>query len=176
MQGLLAYVYDNVVTGTWMELNQCRFNHLGAPILAPRIPFTSSSKCISDSSACEDCTQTDFSNIYNMHFAACKKPWTCVDIKYFWSMDSLSPVSLDVDHCYAMHAKWHAVRTDLETYLIALTDDEEVQNGQVGSYKRDIFQGHCTGPGIQNYIGISGTPEARQQLDSLYSRSIMDQN
>jgi hypothetical protein len=168
MQGLLAYVYDNVVTGTWIELNQCRFNHLGAPVWAPRIPFTASSKCMSDSSACEDCTQTDFSNIYNMHFAACKKPWLCVDSGYFLTVDSLSPVVLDVDHCYAMHAKWHTVRTDLETKLITHTGDETIHEGQVGSFKRDIFQGHCTGPGIQNYLSISGTPEARQQLQYLY--------
>jgi hypothetical protein len=29
MQGLVAYVYDELLPGTWMELNQCRFNHMG---------------------------------------------------------------------------------------------------------------------------------------------------
>lgn len=32
MQGLLAYVYDVLLNDTWVELNQCRFNHFGMDV------------------------------------------------------------------------------------------------------------------------------------------------
>jgi hypothetical protein len=32
MQGLLAYVYDVLLYDSWMELNQCRFNHIGMDV------------------------------------------------------------------------------------------------------------------------------------------------
>jgi hypothetical protein len=170
MQGLLAYVYDEILPGTWVELNQCRFNHLGVPAWGPRIPFTASSKCMSDSSLCEDCTKTDLSDVYNIHFAGCKKPWLCVgDISYIRIVDSLSPFLLDVDHCLELHTEWHAVRSDLEEQLLALTGDVALADGQVGTYQRDIFHGHCTGHGIQNYLSISASSETIRQLDSLYT-------
>jgi hypothetical protein len=33
MQGLLAYVYDILLYDTWVELNQCRYNHMGMDVL-----------------------------------------------------------------------------------------------------------------------------------------------
>lgn len=33
MQGLMAYVYDVLLYDTWVELNQCRYNHMGMDVL-----------------------------------------------------------------------------------------------------------------------------------------------
>lgn len=33
VQGLLAYVYDYLLYDSWVELNQCRFNHIGMDVL-----------------------------------------------------------------------------------------------------------------------------------------------
>lgn len=38
MQGLLAYVYDILLFDTWVELNQCRYNHMGMDVLFRAAP------------------------------------------------------------------------------------------------------------------------------------------
>ena len=32
-QGLIAYIYDVFYPDKWVELNQCRFNHMGMDVL-----------------------------------------------------------------------------------------------------------------------------------------------
>jgi hypothetical protein len=38
MQGLLAYVYDVLLPTSWVELNQCRYNHMGMDVLYRAAP------------------------------------------------------------------------------------------------------------------------------------------
>lgn len=48
-----------------------------------------------------------------------------------------------VDHCMELQKEWHSVRTELEQEMIALNKDTSVVEGQKGTYKAEVFQGHC---------------------------------
>lgn len=87
MQGLMAYYYDMVRPNTAVELNQCRYNHMGmnvlyeyAPNFSPRRKKTGS--CRNNRGTCEDCRKTNLTDIYNVHYTQCRKPWNCVGIGY----------------------------------------------------------------------------------------------
>ena len=66
---------------------------------------------------------------------------------------------------------WHEVRKDFENQLIAATNDESIRTGQGGSYKNDIFFGHCNGDGGENYNRIMGRPESFAKIPSLYGHA-----
>jgi hypothetical protein len=77
MQGLMAYYYDQVRPNTAVELNQCRFNHMGMDVLYRhppnfRMTHKKAGKCRNDGDYCEDCTKTDVDLIYNVHYTQCK--------------------------------------------------------------------------------------------------------
>jgi hypothetical protein len=79
MQGLMAYYYDEVRPNTTVELNSCRFNHMGMDNLYHAngpgyMPKKSEwrGKCRSTRPDCEDCTTTNISQIYNVHYTECK--------------------------------------------------------------------------------------------------------
>ena len=78
VQGLLAYYYDVVRPNTAVELNQCRFNHMGMDVRYRHPPnFISRKvkkvgKCRNFKDECEDCMITDVSLIYNVHYTECK--------------------------------------------------------------------------------------------------------
>jgi hypothetical protein len=81
MQGLLAYFYDHVRPGVWIELNQCRFNHMGMDVLYRAQPnFKRNHKqrgqCRNNrgnSYECEDCMVTPLADIYSIHYTQCRK-------------------------------------------------------------------------------------------------------
>jgi hypothetical protein len=86
MQGLMAYYYDIVRPNNAVELNQCRFNHMGMQILYVAPPNFSKrkkeniGKCRNTLEYCEDCTKTNLDLIYNVHYTQCRKPWNCVGV------------------------------------------------------------------------------------------------
>jgi hypothetical protein len=78
MQGLMAYFYDVIRPKTAVELNQCRFNHMGmdtryrAPPNFMRNRKNIAGKCRNDGNYCEDCTITPVKEIFNVHYTQCK--------------------------------------------------------------------------------------------------------
>jgi len=71
MQGVMAYYYDHVNTDNAVELNQCRYNHVGVDVRTNR------GKCRNNKDSCEDCMKTPIKDIYNIHHTQCRKPWLC---------------------------------------------------------------------------------------------------
>ena len=61
MQGLIAYYYDIVVPGTWIELNNCRYNAMGASVLK-------NNECKNGKPTCEDCRETPINEIHSFHY------------------------------------------------------------------------------------------------------------
>jgi hypothetical protein len=92
MQGLVAYYYDIIRPQTSVELNPCRYNHMGMEVrylpggknynerLAKR--KNTHGKCRNGKDTCEDCTATPLSKVYNVHLTGCRKPWTCPSKAY----------------------------------------------------------------------------------------------
>jgi hypothetical protein len=63
MQGFIAYFYDYIRPNTAVELNQCRFNHMGMDVLyrkhpnfRPKLPGVGG--CCNGAEKCEDCMVT----------------------------------------------------------------------------------------------------------------------
>jgi hypothetical protein len=77
MQGLMAYFYDIIRPNNAVELNPCRFNHMGMNVVYNAPPnfmrkHKSVGRCRNDRAECEDCMTTDFEKIYNVHYTQCK--------------------------------------------------------------------------------------------------------
>jgi len=69
------------------------------------------------------------------------------------------------------------MRTDLETNLFALTNDTSIfSEGQSGTYKTELFQGHCTAEEGGGYQQLSGSSEAFRQVPVLYGKAANPQN
>jgi len=64
--------------------------------------------------------------------------------------------------------QWHDLRLDLENKMFKLTSDKNVYRGILGQYQREVFRGHCSGEGGNNYTRMQGLPETFQQIQSLY--------
>lgn len=176
MQGLLAYVYDILLPDTWVELNQCRYNHMGMDTLYRAHPsFRPNHKkvgqCRNNLDYCEDCLTTEVDKIYHVHYTMCRKPWNCIG-EGDKSGNAPAKLSIPEDqvrlgHCMELLTLWHNYRTDLETKMMALTGDETIKEGQTGDYKKEVFQGHCTGN--NEYITLAGKKESYKRLPELYS-------
>ncbi|CAB9526391.1 expressed unknown protein [Seminavis robusta] len=171
MQGLLAYYYDIVKPNVAVELNQCRFNHMGMDVRYRHPPnFISRKKrkigrCRNNREFCEDCMITNVSSIYNVHFTQCRKPWNCIGVGHGGGrIPGQKPASAidtnagNFDHCMELVTRWHLIRADLEREIEIFTGDSSVYGGAMGQHKKHIFQGHCTGEGGGNYTRIHGIP------------------
>lgn len=177
MQGLMAYYYDIYQPNTWVELNQCRFNHMGMDVLYRSQPnfqarHAKRGMCRNDLDYCEDCQTTAMENIYNIHYTQCRKPWNCIGEGLSTNPDksSIPEDSVVLSHCMELQSVWHGHRRDLERALAAHvgTEDNKRQKetasivaGQAGDYKKEVFQGHCRGNGQTNYLALAG---GQQQL------------
>jgi hypothetical protein len=178
MQGLLAYIYDEILPDHWVELNQCRYNHMGMDVLyrhqpafQPKHPKVG--QCRNDLEYCEDCMTTELNQIYSIHYTACRKPWMCPSVGDKQDKGNRGKTipedAVLIDHCLELHSVWHSYRSDLEDKLMTLTGDEAIrQTGQAGQHMANIFQGHCEGHGGSNYIGISGSAESLKRIPELY--------
>ena len=118
---------------------------------------------------------TRVSDIYNVHFTQCRKPWNCVSVGHGGGRVPGGPPGTHIDtdagnleHCVELVKKWHELRLDLENTVVALTQDKSVLNGVRGNHKRDIFCGHCFGEGGSNYTRIQGLPATFERMQELY--------
>jgi hypothetical protein len=64
MQGFVAYFYDHIRPNTAVELNQCRFNHMGMDVLYRKPPnfrrnIPGVGGCRNGANECEDCMTTE---------------------------------------------------------------------------------------------------------------------
>lgn len=186
MQGVMAFYYDVHAPNDFIELNQCRYNHMGMDTLfraAPNYFPRYKGRCRNNSTYCEDCQDTSVEQIYNVHYTQCRKPWLCVgegnegmkkkprDRTPLEKM--LIPVdNVHVDHCLQLAAIWHGHRTDLESKLYKLTGDGKIEEGRKGGYMKDIFHGHCEQLGSGGYLNITGKPESLKRLVELYGQAM----
>ena len=176
MQGLLAYFYDHVRQGKTMELNQCRYNHMGMDTLYRAPPnfhkgHAGVGKCRNGKESCEDCQTTPLEDIYSIHYTQCRKPWNCIgEPKRNESESKNIPAdSVIVDHCLELQRVWHNHRRDLEEQLIQL-GAETVRESQTGEYKDYWFKGHCKENGGKGYLTIGGSEReaALRMIPQLY--------
>ncbi len=88
-------------------------------------------------------------------------PFFSLSCKIIHSMLSQIIVCLDLHHRNTKVAhKWHEMRTDLEQNLLNLTGgDTKIVDGQAGSYKKDVFMGHCSKDGQDGYLPIGALEE-----------------
>lgn len=168
MQGLVAYFYDVVRPNTTVELNGCRYNHMGANVYYDDVPnFIAKyrdlhGKCRRGIEGCEDCRKTDMNSIKNIHFTNCRKPWNCAGkSSTAKGGGGIDPRTADYDHCMQVAHKWHEMRTDLEQCILNITGgDAKILDGQAGSYKKDVFMGHCSEDGGGGYLPIGASDKA----------------
>lgn len=144
MQGLIAYYYDEFAPDTWVELNQCRYNHMGidTKFNPGGFGYRASDKgtCRNRMTECEDCMHTNTSLIYSIHYTKCRKPWNCIgegdstlpkdlpknSAAYKAAVKKLIPEQLiHVDHCLALLKIWHSVRSNLEHQLLELVQSNK---------------------------------------------------
>jgi len=179
MQGLIAYYYDHVRTNNAVELNQCRYNHMGMDIRYRNHPNFRKNyrygECRNGLQECEDCMITDIDTIYNVHYTMCRKPWQCMAEGYEGGKkpsggkgNALDTNVVNVDHCHDLTRKWHSVRADLENQLFQLTKDSSIQDGTNGTYMQDIFHGHCKADGNEHYLLLSGSDDTFDKINGLY--------
>lgn len=181
MQGLMAYYYDHVRPIGVVELNSCRYNHMGMdnlyranPNFMARYAREHAGKCRSTRSDCEDCTITNSSLIFNVHYTQCRKPWNCVSVADGTPEAvgaGIDTTTGNLEHCVELTTKWHVVRKDLEDKLYSLTNDKGIFEGHAGTYRPHIFRGHCTGEGSPGYTSIKGDSQSFVQIASLYGMS-----
>ena len=130
-------------------------------------------KCRNDRDYCEDCMTTEVSQIYNIHYNQCRKPWNCIgggSHSGEHGKEAIPEDQVHLDHCMQLMPIWHNFRTDLETKLEQLTGDESIKRGQTGDYKKDVFYGHCKGYGQENYLPLTAEPDSFRRIGELYKR------
>ena len=128
----MAYFYDEIRPGTSVELNQCRFNHMGMDVLYRAVPrHQKVGKCRNGLEFCEDCQITPTEQIYNIHYTQCRKPWTCAGqgVKDIGLNQGIPEDNVIVDHCLQLSRLWNEYRFDLEEQLFRLTGDVTIGNG-----------------------------------------------
>ena len=170
MQGLPAYYYDVVSPNSSVELNGCRYNHMGANIFYDNVPnFIRKykdlhGKCRRNVEGCEDCRKTNMSLIKNIHFTNCRKPWNCAGCTgeecEGSKHDNIDPRTSDYGHCMIVTRTWHDMRNNLEQRLAALSgNDKVISEGQKGGYKKEVFIGHCDADGPGGYVPIAASKD-----------------
>jgi len=175
-QGLIAYYYDEFAPNSWMELNQCRFNHMGMDVRYRAPPNFQKNRgrtgdCRNNRVYCEDCMVTDVEQIYSVHYTQCRKPWSCIGIGN--SVDKVNKLAIDennvnLEHCMELMTMWHKLRTNLENRMISLTQDKKIESGQAGGFKPEVFFGHCNENGASGYIPIQGEQSSFLRIPELY--------
>ena len=204
MQGLIAYYYDVVAPHTWVELNQCRYNHMGMDVRfnpgGPGYRPKHKGKCRNGQNDCEDCMHTNATRlVYNIHYTQCRKPWMCIGVgdstlqgkrKVTRDEKNLIPQgNVHIEHCFELLQIWHTFRTRLEDELnrTILESHHHSSNGSAmesivpviekarrGSFKTSVFQGHC----LQNgeYLQLAaGHKQTLRRISQLYEQGRSDE-
>ena len=175
-QGFMAYFYDVIRPNTTVELNACRFNHLGMDMKfnwgGPWFNRKSSEhggKCRDGRKTCEQCKSTALENIYSIHYSPCGSPWNCMtkhrmnDTAYFkkWQV---AYGAVDLDHCSTLHRDWHELRSDFENELRSRTDTDSFHNMSNGQHEMDTYMGHCRNE--SEYISLIEFAEQIREITS----------
>jgi len=141
IQGLCSYFFENLHSGTEVELNRCIYNSMSDnPKGLKRGKNPEKLMICRDGEAtCEDCRTTSIEKVKSVHFTLCQKPWTCPSYV------------LDKGQCAEFHKKWFSIRKDWEesSGLVEKIDSSAV------NYRSDIFHGYCKGQGEYAYTKIS---------------------
>eukprot|EP00560_Eucampia_antarctica_P001940 CAMPEP_0197833114 /NCGR_PEP_ID=MMETSP1437-20131217/17796_1 /TAXON_ID=49252 ORGANISM="Eucampia antarctica, Strain CCMP1452" /NCGR_SAMPLE_ID=MMETSP1437 /ASSEMBLY_ACC=CAM_ASM_001096 /LENGTH=905 /DNA_ID=CAMNT_0043436955 /DNA_START=312 /DNA_END=3029 /DNA_ORIENTATION=- len=184
MQGLMGYYYDHIQPNASVELNQCRYNHMGTDVRYRKPPnfnrriVSNVGKCrnANPEDVCEDCMVTEPDKIYSVHYTMCRKPWQCLSNGYSGGKipggpraSAVNTDTVHLDHCMGLVKKWHELRLDFEESLLALTSDSSIRDGMKGSYKQDIFLGHCNDEGNDGYLKLSASDEILRRSSELYN-------
>jgi hypothetical protein len=181
MQGLMGYYYDHIRPNTAVELNHCRYNHMGVDVRYNRPPnfkkkYKKTGECRNGSpyDVCEDCMVTESEDIHSIHYTMCSKPWSCHAIGHPGGkipgqgrMTAINTDTVHLDHCMKLQHMWHSLRLDLENQLFNLTEDASIRDGATGTYKSDVFLGHCKddgGDGNDGYLMLSGKEDRISEL------------
>jgi hypothetical protein len=179
LNGLLGYYYDKVKSDTAVELNSCRFNHIGMDNLYRAPPNynpgllrrSEIGKCRSGQDDCEDCTTTDANSIYVARYdnEQCTKPWKCTTkgAKKGNVGSFINTASGKLDHCLDLLREWHDVRSDLEALLRNETGDKELDKARKGKHKPSVYQGHCQKE--SGYLPIAMLSKHQSKIPSLYA-------
>jgi hypothetical protein len=73
IQGLTAYFYGHLHPGTSVELNRCNYNTM---VDSPVDDFGTCFSPVKDG-YCEDCQETNLTDVWSTHYTICQKPWHC---------------------------------------------------------------------------------------------------
>ena len=118
---------------------------------------------------------TESDKIYSIHYTQCRKPWACIGTGESGGKkpggQRASAVNTDVahlDHCMMLLQKWHSLRFDLENKLFNLTGDSSIREGSNGTYKADVFLGHCSDDGYSGYLKLAVKNETFSRFSEIY--------
>jgi hypothetical protein len=119
----------------------------------------------------------DLDLVKSVHYTVCRKPWNCVTEGYLNGQNPKNGekgVAIDtrtgnLEQCLKVVKRWHEFRSDFETKLHAITQDDGILACTNGEYKRDILKGHCKGEGGNNYIQIlQGSEKLFERVAQMY--------
>jgi hypothetical protein len=177
LSGLLAFVYEALLYDTWVELNQCRYNHVGMDVLYRAPPSFQKShakvgQCRNDGDYCEDCMTTSLSLLHSVRFGeACPRPWHCIGegSRSRHDKTGVPEEQVSLPHCLELQGIWHGVRRDLEAKLYNLTNADTIREaGQAGDYLSHVYGGHCHSYGANGYLKIAASVRTMQRVPDLY--------
>jgi hypothetical protein len=177
LSGLLAFVYEALLYDTWVELNQCRYNHVGMDVLYRAPPSFQKShakvgQCRNDGDYCEDCMSTSPSQLHSVRFGeACPRPWHCIGegSRSRHDKTGVPEEQVNLPHCLELQGIWHGVRRDLEAKLYDLTNADTIREaGQAGDYLSHVYSGHCHSYGANGYLKIAASVRTMQRVPDLY--------
>jgi hypothetical protein len=177
LSGLLAYVYEALLYDTWIELNQCRYNHIGMDVLYRAPPsfqkiHAKVGQCRNDGDYCEDCMSTSPSQLHSVCFGeACPRPWHCIGegSRSRHDKTGVPEEQVNLPHCLELQGIWHGVRRDLEAKLYNLTNADSIRSvGQAGDYLSHVYSGHCQNYGANGYLKIAASFRTMQRVPDLY--------
>ena len=169
MQGLIAYYYDQIRPDVSVEINGCHYNWMGGDILYRNVPafyprkFADKvGKCRNGRETCQDCQKTPFSDIQSVHYTNCRKPWNCIGIKWAKGQakteQGIDERNSNYDKCMEIIQQWHLLRAELEDMAMRSPSADASQlakQWRSGTYKEEVFRGHCHGNGQSKYIPLS---------------------
>jgi len=150
IQGLLPYYYDHLHNGTAVELNRCYYNTM---VDHPRFVNKKGGKeglCKdTGTDTCDNCQETNITDIKLVHFTICQKPWLCR-----WNRIGVD--SSESRLCNDVIQKWFRIRRHMEDAWIKKYHGF-VSNGN-GTHRDYQFFGFCTRGGIKGYKKLTSIP------------------
>jgi hypothetical protein len=123
IQGFLSYVYGEYYSDRAFELNRCLYN-----TMIHDDPYEKrNGTCRTKEDACDDCRDTNWTDVYLVHLTTCRKPWECPYLR-----KPTPPL------CRTAHRAWFETRRQLEL--------EWNQTPPRGGWHSEWTLGYCTKP------------------------------